>query len=424
MDRWKAVVAIATSTAAFAALVTSVGPARATIESIFSCAQSAPCLSWQNTTGGDAVKGVSANGSALHGQTKFNSSGQTAGKAGVLGEDLSTSGTMNAGVRGVSTNGAGVMGTSTSWNAVEGLSSSSTGAYGQTQSKDGFGFAGRNTASSAGQGAAILGDGGAKNLGVFALANAAQALYAYSASGTPLHLFQGGGNQNAELWVQGNSAVRDFIRATDILNNTVFSIASGGDLVVSSSRIGTLIQNAGGDYQNPSLVVRGGGAGSNFSVFGVYDNDFNEVFGVTDIGTLGINGQFYTNGPCRNGCLVGRKRVRQVTEYTPLASEPITEDFGHGTLVDGRADIAIDPRFANVIDSSKRYFVLLAPDGDCRGLYLAGESSQGFSVGELQGGHSNVAFEYRIIARRFGIDATRLPMAAVQQSKLVRRRTR
>src|SRR5579864_2377253 len=89
-----------------------VGPARAAIEDALSCAQSAPCLEWDNTGSGDAVKGVSTKGNALHGQTKFKSAGKSAGKAGVFGEDLSSTGNLDAGVLGASTNGTGVIGTS------------------------------------------------------------------------------------------------------------------------------------------------------------------------------------------------------------------------------------------------------------------------------------------------------------------------
>jgi hypothetical protein len=37
----------------------------------------------------------------------------------------------------------------------------------------------------------------------------------------------------------------------------------------------------------------------------------------------------------------------------------------------------------------------------------------GFIVRELQGGRSDVPFEYRIVAKRFGVAAARLPMIAV-----------
>src|SRR5450432_2809976 len=76
-------------------------PARAALEAVMSCAKTSPCLVWENSMSGDAVKGVSTSGNALHGQTKFNSAGKTSGRAGVFGEDLSTSGNLDAGVSGV-----------------------------------------------------------------------------------------------------------------------------------------------------------------------------------------------------------------------------------------------------------------------------------------------------------------------------------
>ena len=52
-------------------------PARAAIEAAMSCAKSTPCLEWDNTSGGNAIKGVSTSGNALHGQTEFKSAGKT-----------------------------------------------------------------------------------------------------------------------------------------------------------------------------------------------------------------------------------------------------------------------------------------------------------------------------------------------------------
>ncbi|HEY5093912.1 MAG TPA: hypothetical protein VII69_02215, partial [Candidatus Eremiobacteraceae bacterium] len=104
--RFFAAVAVLTALGLAAAWIP---PARAAIEAVMSCAKSTPCLEWDNSMSGDAVKGVSTNGNALHGQTKFKSAGKTAGRAGVFGEDLSTSGNLDAGVSGVSKNGAGVV---------------------------------------------------------------------------------------------------------------------------------------------------------------------------------------------------------------------------------------------------------------------------------------------------------------------------
>jgi hypothetical protein len=46
--------------------------------------------------------------------------------------------------------------------------------------------------------------------------------------------------------------------------------------------------------------------------------------------------------------------------------------------------------------------------GDCRGLYVTNETTDGFEVRELGGGTANIAFDYRIVARRKGYETIRL----------------
>jgi hypothetical protein len=50
-------------------------------------------------------------------------------------------------------------------------------------------------------------------------------------------------------------------------------------------------------------------------------------------------------------------------------------------------------------------FIPLAPS---KGLYVAQESGNSFEVRELGGGQSNVAFDYRIVAKRAGYENVRL----------------
>ena len=122
VSRAKIFAAVAVPTALGIA-ISWIPPARAAIEAAMSCAKATPCLEWDNSMSGDAVKGVSTNGNALHGQTKFKSVGKTSGRAGVFGEDLSTSGNLDAGVTGVSKNGAAssvLQPTGTEWKAYDG----------------------------------------------------------------------------------------------------------------------------------------------------------------------------------------------------------------------------------------------------------------------------------------------------------------
>jgi hypothetical protein len=85
------------------------------------------------------------------------------------------------------------------------------------------------------------------------------------------------------------------------------------------------------------------------------------------------------------------------------------EDVGEAQLVGGRADVALEAKFATVIDHGARYFVFVTPEGDCDQLFVTGKSASGFSVRESHGGHSNVTFQYRIVARPYGSTSARLP---------------
>jgi hypothetical protein len=95
------------------------------------------------------------------------------------------------------------------------------------------------------------------------------------------------------------------------------------------------------------------------------------------------------------------------------------EDFGEAKLVQGRAVVKLDPDFAKVIKTGD-YHVFLAPEGDCRGLYVRRKTAVSFEVRELGGGKSSVAFSYRIVGRRKDIKGhkrfakidTRLPLPA------------
>jgi hypothetical protein len=445
---WKTRVAIITALPlAICAGAMCVAPAHAAFDAIMSCAKSSACLEWDNSSSGNAIKGVSSHGDAIHGQTKFNSAGKSAGKSGVLGEDLSTSGTLNAGVRGVSTNGPGVVGTSSTYNAVEGFSTNSTGVYGEAASSSGFGVAGRNTSSTYNAGSGVYADGGPANDGMQAFSNLRSGVYAFSQSGTALYGNDGQSDSASELVLQDsgstpNDAIQVYGQSGD-----VFDVKNGGNVAISGETAishssypalkvsgesieadgnqdtgiyatsttysAAVFQNLAGDSDNV-LYLHGGVVGTGQSTFQIGDGNNNGVLTVTDTGNLYITGILYTSGSCKFGCLEGDKQVRAVSTYAPSEAEPTIEDTGEAALVDGRADVALDPQFANIVDSNKGYVVLLTPEGDCRGLYVTRRAASSFVVRELQGGRSSIGFAYRIVAKRFGVNATRLPMTIVK----------
>ena len=132
---------------------------------------------------------------------------------------------------------------------------------------------------------------------------------------------------------------------------------------------------------------------------------------------------FETDGPSIIGCTIdtgGNLSCTSVTAITNAGSgrkvslhavqspENWFEDFGSGTLVNGVTTIALDPTFAQTVNTSIDYHVFLTPNGDCKGLYLSQKSRGSFEVRELGGGQSNVSFDYRIVAKRAGYEKDRL----------------
>ncbi len=76
------------------------------------------------------------------------------------------------------------------------------------------------------------------------------------------------------------------------------------------------------------------------------------------------------------------------------------EDFGSAQLSAGAATVALEPDFAQTVNTGVEYHVFLTPNGDCKGLYVTRKMASSFEVHELGGGASSVSFDYRIVALR------------------------
>ena len=133
------------------------------------------------------------------------------------------------------------------------------------------------------------------------------------------------------------------------------------------------------------------------------DHTGNNVVYVTDGGDLYYHGTLSSFVTTQSGG-VGRM-------FVPRSTMQTMEDFGSGTLVNGSGVVHLDPAFAKMMDGTG-YQVFLTPDGDNRGLYVAQKTANSFLVRESQGGHSSLAFDYRIVARQFGHAADRATIAA------------
>jgi hypothetical protein len=85
-----------------------------------------------------------------------------------------------------------------------------------------------------------------------------------------------------------------------------------------------------------------------------------------------------------------------------MSSTPSIEDFGEAQLTAGQAYVSLSRSYASAIDSRYRYMVFITPEGDTRGLFVTQKTPAGFVVRESQGGRSEAAFSYRIVAKPYG----------------------
>jgi len=132
--------------------------------------------------------------------------------------------------------------------------------------------------------------------------------------------------------------------------------------------------------------------------------------------TIDVNGSLICNGflsavaPVNNG-------QQQVALYGMQSPENWFEDFGSGQLSNGIAIINLEAVFAQTVNTNTSYHVFLTPNGDSRGLFIAQKTPTSFEVREQGGGASNIAFDYRIVARRKGFETVRLADQTAQFQK-------
>jgi len=150
------------------------------------------------------------------------------------------------------------------------------------------------------------------------------------------------------------------------------------------------------DAENGGSIFFGTGAGGSTVI----------IDGGANITTTG---QLFASGSCSSGCAVHR----HVRSYGATAAVPMMEDTGEAQLAFGSTYVRLDPSFANAIDRRQSYVVLITPEGDTRGLFVAGRTPAGFTVRETSGGRSSTPFAYRIVAHPYGVREARLPFVTM-----------
>jgi hypothetical protein len=192
-----------------------------------------------------------------------------------------------------------------------------------------------------------------------------------------------------------------------------------------------------GDTSDSGGVGVFGSADDGWSLAGYNNSNSDATIFAENLGTggtglvlelVGKNGQCNSDVNGNFNCTGGVSAVApvnggstQVALSAIHSAENWFEDAGSGQLSSGQAVVNVESVFGETVNTDVEYHVFLTPNGDCKGLYVAQKSANSFVVKELGGGTSNIAFDYRIMAKRKGFETVRLAdrtsMLAVRQPK-------
>jgi len=418
---------------------------------VMSGTNSAGVLQVTNTLTSGQTYGVlgrtsSPNGSGVLGEGPttggFGVTGQTSGGTAVYGLEAALSGS-SIGVWGLSqsTSGVGVFGEA---NAGSGTA---TGVAGQTSSPSGYGVEGT------GPNVGVYGTAGAASGATSGVYGTASSSSSFGVQGmSPNVGVYGQGTGSSGIGVDGHGTiqgVKGISTATNGVAQGVYGLtssSSGFGAEGVSPNVGVYGQASGGSSLG-SLV--GGGFGvwgdtggtsqlyvgvagtADDNVGGWFINDtstdtvtpaleavnnstdssslvFQTESGVNNAAcTINANADLSCSGTV-GGAVRAGDGARKVMVHAVQSPENWFEDFGSGTLANGSATVALDPTFASTVNTTTDYHVFLTAKGDCKGLYVTNETATGFEVRELGTGNSNVAFDYRIVAKRAGYENQRL----------------
>lgn len=101
--------------------------------------------------------------------------------------------------------------------------------------------------------------------------------------------------------------------------------------------------------------------------------------------------------------------------YSMESPESRLEDFGKGQLVGGKAEVRLDLDFVAVTHTDD-YLIFLTPRGDTQGLTISTQTTDRFTVQELNGGTGSASFYWRVVAKpKSENKATRLAKFSVPQ---------
>lgn len=343
------------------------------------CNNSTQCEAKTNQGTGIAIKGTGTANSGIVGETSAFST--TNGYEGIMGSDLATpnpSGTPfnNAGVLGQTATGVGVRGVANQGTGVVGNASGGAGVFGSTQSN----VTGISSAGVFGE------DVGNSSL--------AQGVLGFSGTGIGVQ-----GDQ-FERGKYLNAAFLGLTFSSSI--TTYFPAGPPGGLFNSDIGEGVVAESASTDAEALAAANFGSGA-----LFRAYQAK-NEMLDLDNSGNMIIKGKLTQHGVPNS--VTHTAHGSDVVMYEPMQAVATVDDVGEAQLSGGVAYVRMDPHFADTMNRAATYLVFLTPQGDTPGLYVTDKTTAGFVVHE-HGGHSNVVFDYRIVAQPFEQQGARLAAA-------------
>jgi hypothetical protein len=194
------------------------------------------------------------------------------------------------------------------------------------------------------------------------------------------HAYIGHGNTGVEAY--GNEQGGYFENAVGGANAHLGYRTSGLNIGVQASG-GTY----GGYFESPNT---GGG----------FDNTSSSGWAWVAWGTKKITGggevSFVQNHPLN--------RDQVIIYSAPEGDEVATYTRGTTRLVNGEALVKLGETFKWVTNPDIGLTAHLTPRGDCKGLYVASLTTSEMVVKELQGGTSDVAFDYLVYGLRIGFE--------------------
>ena len=349
------------------------------------------------STSGTGMAGSSSTGAGMVGYTA-GSALNTGGVIGIAGPRTSFSGisgiwgdaanhvgvqgssNIYTGVQGFSVSGPGVQGNSTSGNGMHGVSASTSGIFGETS-------------STSGGDAALYGYSHNSAIGVFGFSPK------FGVVGESAGNSATGGLSS--VFVNGPAAV--------------WGDTGGGGYAVA----GTTDNGTAGEFINNSASQEAMYVGNFYGGNSTVATLTGEAGGCTFFG----NGDVLCDGKI-SSAVVTKDGERAVKTYSVQSTENWYEDAGSGQLVNGVAHVPLEATFGQTANTDVAYQVFLTPGGDSEGLYVTNKTADGFEVHEQHGGHSNIAFDYRIMAKRTGHENERLEDVTERMKKQAEGRAR